>query len=288
MVTLTLPASAAGARSIMQAADENGGAGAASTSNGGEQAQPWVTYPGLFAGGGLDVMTLALLARLPTPPPKARILDACCGSGTIATALHARAVGTGLKALHVLDADAVAIAAAKENVPGGSSSARFFLCDGWPHTPTAFAKKGKPTKYDWVVSNPPVHRGQPDDFRVVNGLIKGAKERLRKGGVLWMVCQQQVPIGRMLALDGGYAWIEADVSPCGRFVVWSAGLRASSSSKKRRRKEGQEVDEDDEDEGEDEEDEEAAAAANKAERKRAKKEKKKEKKRKKMAEDEGR
>ena len=164
-------------------------------------------------------MTLALLARLPTPPPKARVLDACCGSGTIAAALHARAAA--LKALHVLDADAVAIAAARENVPAASAH---LLCDGWPHAPSAFAARGgKPLRYDWIVSNPPVHRGQPDDFRVVLGLVRGGYDRLRKGGVLWMVAQQQVPIGRMLAADGRYAWVRADVSACGRFVVWSAG-----------------------------------------------------------------
>ena len=56
-----------------------------------ERGVPWVTYPGLFAGGGLDVMTAALLRALPTPPVKGAILDACCGSGVIAAALHARA-----------------------------------------------------------------------------------------------------------------------------------------------------------------------------------------------------
>ena len=50
-----------------------------------------MTYPGLFAGGGLDVMTAALLRALPTPPVKGAMLDACCGSGVIAAALHARA-----------------------------------------------------------------------------------------------------------------------------------------------------------------------------------------------------
>ena len=124
-----------------------------------ERGVPWVTYPGLFAGGGLDVMTAALLRALPTPPVKGAILDACCGSGVIAAALRARA-GAQLD-IHLLDADAVALDAARANVP---TAARVFLCDGWPDTASAFPKKGKPKKYEWIVSNPPVHHGQPDDF----------------------------------------------------------------------------------------------------------------------------
>jgi len=66
----------------------------------------------------------------------------------------------------------VALDAARANVP---TAARVFLCDGWPDTASAFPKKGKPKKYEWIVSNPPVHRGQPDDFRVVRDLISGAR-----------------------------------------------------------------------------------------------------------------
>ena len=60
---------------------------------GGGAVGAWTTYPGLFAGGGVDVMTAALLRALPAPPPGARVLDACCGSGTIAAALRARPGG---------------------------------------------------------------------------------------------------------------------------------------------------------------------------------------------------
>lgn len=33
---------------------------------------PWRTFPALFAGGGLDIMTTFLLRQLPQPPRKAR------------------------------------------------------------------------------------------------------------------------------------------------------------------------------------------------------------------------
>ena len=110
----------------------------------------------------------------------------------------------------------MALDAARANVP---TAARVFLCDGWPDTASAFPKKGKPKKYEWIVSNPPVHRGQPDDFRVVRDLISGAKARLTRAGVLWLVAQEQVPIGRMLAAYGDFAWVETVVSEDGRFVT---------------------------------------------------------------------
>eukprot|EP00966_Prymnesium_polylepis_P024037 553424-Prymnesium_polylepis.1 len=139
-------------------------------------------------------MTAALLHALPTSPPAARILDACCGSGTIAAALRARPGGDKLK-LHLLDADAVALEAARVNVPKAKA---LHLCADWPHTARAFPKLAKPRRYDWIVSNPPVHRGQPDAFDTVAALISGARRRLRPSGVLWIVAQEQVPIGRML------------------------------------------------------------------------------------------
>ena len=50
----------------------------------------WLAYPGLFAGGGLDVMTDALLRALPAPPQHGHALDFGCGSGVIAAALVRR------------------------------------------------------------------------------------------------------------------------------------------------------------------------------------------------------
>ena len=68
-----------------------------------------------------------------------------------------------------------------------------------------------------------VHHGQPDDFRVLIALLRGARRRLKPGGVLWLVAQEQVPVGRLLALHGRFAWVRATEADGGRFVVWSAG-----------------------------------------------------------------
>ena len=45
------------------------------------------------------------------------------------------------------------------------------------------------------------------------------RSRLTRAGVLWLVAQEQVPIGRMLAAYGDFAWVETVVSEDGRFVT---------------------------------------------------------------------
>lgn len=142
-------------------------------------------------------MTSAMLAALPPlPRRRARVLDACCGSGVIGAALLQR--DSSLR-LHLLDADALALAAAAENVP---QARRFLLCSGWPDEAAAFPRRQaagrRPARYDWIVSNPPVHRGQPDCFDVLVQLIRGARRRLRPLGVLWLVAQEQVLVGRLI------------------------------------------------------------------------------------------
>ena len=71
------------------------------------------------------------------------MLDACCGSGVIGAALRVR--GGAALDIHLLDADAVALDAARANVPSAACSFLCsFLCGGWPDTATAFPKKGTP------------------------------------------------------------------------------------------------------------------------------------------------
>ena len=73
-------------------------------------------------------MTTALLQTLPKPPAGACVLDACCGSGAIAAALRHAPDGGALR-VHLLDADAVAMHAAKLNVP---DAARHWHGAIWP------------------------------------------------------------------------------------------------------------------------------------------------------------
>lgn len=150
-------------------------------------------------------MSALLIRALPTPPEHTVILDWCCGSGAIAAALRAMAPGA---TLHVSDADAVAVAAVRHNVDG----ALVHIADRWNGVPEDVA-------FDWIVSNPPVHYGMQNDLSVVSALVEGFEARLRPGGMLWVVTQEYVPLGRMLALAAPVARTTT-VSSDGRFTVW--------------------------------------------------------------------
>ena len=92
--------------------------------------------------------------------------------------------------LYLSDADALAVRAAKINVPEAEA---VVLSDCWDALPA------KPKKFNWIVSNPPVHLGIQTDFRVLRTLIAGASKRLKPGGQLWLVTQTYVPVGALIA-----------------------------------------------------------------------------------------
>jgi 16S rRNA (guanine1207-N2)-methyltransferase len=143
---------------------------------GGEQ-RDWVSYPGVFASGRLDEGTALLLAHLPPLTPASRVLDFGCGTGVIGAGLLAREPAAKVE---MLDADALAIAAARENVPGARTLVATDLG----------AVAG--TRYHFIVSNPPLHSGVREDHAVLLRLIADAPARLTRGGRLLIVVQRRV------------------------------------------------------------------------------------------------
>jgi len=139
----------------------------------------WVSYPGIFAHGHLDPGTRLLLDVLPSVPSGARILDYGCGSGIVAW--FASNLSDGLE-VDLLDVDAVALEAAKQNVPTG----RRILRDGLP-------LRGEGA-YDAIFSNP-----------------------LNPGGALVLVAQKRLPIKGPLQDSLGGVRVLAEDST---FRVW--------------------------------------------------------------------
>ena len=164
-------------------------------------------------------MTEYLLGVLPQPKSGTTALDFCAGSGSIAKALLLRE--PTLK-VTLTDADAVASKASEANVPEAAGSV---LADRWRGIE---ADK----RFDWIVSNPPVHFGKAQDFSVVEALAAGAASHLAPGGSIWVVCQNYVPMGMLLA--GATGELEASLHQSnGRFSVWRAELAAEKSSPSR-------------------------------------------------------
>lgn len=141
------------------------------------RARPWVSYPGVFAGGAFDPGTALLLDHLPRIDPNAAILDMACGGGIIGGAMRERLPQS---IIDLVDNDAAAIAAARENVPGAT-----IICgDGLAAAPRA--------RYDAILSNPPIHDGVEESFAFLQGLITEAPARLKPGGFLQVVIQSRI------------------------------------------------------------------------------------------------
>ena len=176
----------------------------------GGSARDWVSYPGVFAAGRIDEGTALLVGALPRLAAQAKVLDYGCGSGAIAASARA---GEPTLALDLVDNDAVALAAAGENVPG----ARLVLG-------TRLAAAGG-RGYAAILSNPPLHRGIAEDHSLLHQLIADAPSVLAPGGLLQIVVQRRVPLDTMLAKHFAEA---AVVAESGGFRVWRALARGTT------------------------------------------------------------
>jgi 16S rRNA G1207 methylase RsmC len=181
---------------------------------------PWITYPGLFAGGCLDIMTAWLLNVLSREffsdckSHRVDVLDFCCGSGVIAAAVKRKL--KDLSVVSLLDADKLALRAAKQNV---ENAEKYYHSDGWTDVP-------RDLRFDIVVSNPPVHRYESSDLSVLKDLIDGAPAHMKPNGLIFIVAQEMIPVGLLLESNGSYSKdsICPFVDPSNRFVVWVASV----------------------------------------------------------------
>ena len=104
----------------------------------------------------------------------------------------------------LLDADALAVAAARINV---ADAFDVLLSDAWTAVP-------KDSHFDIIVSNPPVHRGRCQDFSVLEALLSGARSHLADGGAVYFVTQSYVPAA-MVSSDVGGATVVRDTDKSG-------------------------------------------------------------------------
>ena len=174
-----------------------------------ELPERWVSYPGVFAHGRLDGGTALLLRHLPAIPAGARVLDFGCGHGVVGAVVLAR---TASAEVDFIDVDTVALEAGRENVPG----ARFSTSDGWGGIGT--------WRYDFVLSNPPYHRGKGESLRAIQDLIGGCAKHLEGRGCLALVVQRRLPVGPLLDEAFGSVAVLADEGP---WRVWSARDRTT-------------------------------------------------------------
>lgn len=163
-----------------------------------------VSYPGLFAHGHLDAGTECLLKVLPEVAAGTRVLDFGCGAGVIARAVRKRQPDAPLT---LLDIDAVALHAARQNVP----DAELVLSDG-------LSGLGTRERFGLILSNPPLHRGKDEDFGMLDALVAGTKQYLKLRGTLVAVTQRTAGVGKLFKTAFGHSEMLLETP---QFQVWA-------------------------------------------------------------------
>ncbi len=144
-----------------------------------------VSLPGSFAHGRLDKGSKLLLSVLAQQAGKNRpagsVLDFGCGIGVIGLSL--------LKAdpsinLTLLDSSALALESARLSIEANDMQATFVPSDGLEEITRRF---------DWIVSNPPFHRGVSTDYEVVRRFFSQARKVLSRKGKIILVCNRHLP-----------------------------------------------------------------------------------------------
>lgn len=145
----------------------------------------FTTRLGVFSVDRIDKASEALAEALPAKLP-ARIADLGAGWGYLSRAILAR---EGVKELHLVEAEAAAIASAKDNI--ADDRAQFHWEDATKFKP--------PHLLDAVIMNPPFHTTRAADPALGQAFIAAAAGMLTPQGQLWLVANRQLPYEATLA-----------------------------------------------------------------------------------------
>ncbi len=140
---------------------------------------------GLFSWKAADVGSQLLLEHLPVFEGEG--MDLCCGYGLLSA--HILNTSNNIKQLHMVEAEALALACAKKNV-SSFSQVRFHHSDA--------TCEALPKHLRWIVCNPPFHTGQSRDIELGKMIVTRACESLTYHGQLYMVANRQLPYEHIL------------------------------------------------------------------------------------------
>ena len=144
----------------------------------------WLSRPGVFAWDRIDAGSALLAQHLPGDLAGVAA-DLGAGWGYLAAVLLDRC--PGIRALDLYEADARALALARDNL--ASFAGRLPLGFHWHDVTT-----GLPRRYDVIVSNPPFHaQGRADRPELGQRFIAAAAQALASRGRLWLVANRHLP-----------------------------------------------------------------------------------------------
>lgn len=142
--------------------------------------QSYITLPGVFNHGKLDIGTSILLEYVP-PPARGKVLDMGCGSGVIGLSLKIRQPQL---AVTLADVDALALQSARLNCARLNLNAEVIASDGFENI------KGR---FDFIFTNPPFHQGKETDYAFARNLFAQAAQYLTHDGQLWLIANRHLP-----------------------------------------------------------------------------------------------
>jgi len=145
-----------------------------------------VSLPGVFAHGRLDAGSRMLLGNLARLGLAGRVLDFACGAGVIGLAACAESPRLELT---LLDSSAAAIESARRSLDANGLQANLVASDGLTELQGHF---------DWILSNPPFHRGVRDELGTAAAFFRDAGTFLAQKGKIVIVCNRHLPYMRWL------------------------------------------------------------------------------------------
>jgi 16S rRNA (guanine1207-N2)-methyltransferase len=150
------------------------------------------SVPGAFAHGRLDKGTALLLEFLQSPAAsklkiKGKVMDFGCGVGVIGLVLKHRHPGIELE---MLDTSASALESARASLELNGYEAKVVAADGLD---------GIKGRFDWIISNPPFHRGVDTDLNIAQRMIARAPALLGNRGRMLLVVNRHLPYEAWLA-----------------------------------------------------------------------------------------
>lgn len=146
---------------------------------------------GLFSWDRLDEGSKLLVTHLPANI-KGDVADFGAGIGYLSHSLLS--AQPAIKNLHVLEADARALACSRQNLADvqGTRTLHFHWAD------LSSPVQGLPP-LDVIVMNPPFHVGKSTEASLGQKFIETAAHHLKKNGQLWMVANAHLPYEKLLA-----------------------------------------------------------------------------------------
>jgi 16S rRNA (guanine1207-N2)-methyltransferase len=169
-----------------------------------------VSLPGTFAHGKLDKGTELLLDTLEKVRPGGRMLDFACGSGVIGLSLLSL---NPESTLTLLDVSAPALESAQHSLAINDMTATVLASDGLSHLEGSF---------DWIISNPPFHRGIKNDLDIARAFFTGAGKFLTETGKIRLVCNSHLPYASWLKEH--FARVESLQADKGFRVIQASGV----------------------------------------------------------------